>query len=110
LKDEFEVGCAVEQNLALIHERDVQGDNRRVALQTSQLLPSDFPADFMMELHCECTQPECDQLINISYAKYGLEMKEGDLFVIRPEHFAGALEVVVDRAGDYWVVAKRTLR
>jgi hypothetical protein len=52
LKDEFEVGCAVEQNLALIHERDVQGDNRRVALQTSQLLPSDFPADFMMELHC----------------------------------------------------------
>jgi hypothetical protein len=97
----------MKQKLALFHERNTQGNNRRVASQTSRLLPNDFPEDFMMELQCECTQQECDKLIAISCADYRVRMGHDGTFVIRPEHFAPTLEVLIDRSGEYWVVMKR---
>jgi hypothetical protein len=68
-------------------ERPFQAANKRVAEQTAQLLVSGFPADFRLELVCECADEAC--------------------FAVKPGHYTPADELVVNKLAEYWVVATK---
>jgi hypothetical protein len=88
-------------------ERPFQAANKRVAEQTAQLLVSGFPADFRLELVCECADEACFAVIEVTHEAYAQILKQLHTFVVKPGHYTPADELVVNKLAEYWVVATK---
>jgi hypothetical protein len=84
--------------------------NLRVSAQMDRLLTVDFPADFELELECECANLECHGSIMITRAQYADVLRRGSSYMVRPNHSSPEDEIVERQHDQYWIVRKRATR
>jgi len=58
---------------------------------------------------CECAETDCSTPVNMSLAEYFEVHSDGAHFVVAPQHNLPAIEDVVRKEADWWVVRKRHL-
>lgn len=66
----------------------------------------DFEIDGQIEFLCECGRETCLETVRLSRDTYERVRNEGDRFVVRPGHEGPAVERVVERYDDFFVVVK----
>jgi hypothetical protein len=66
-----------------------------------------LPDGELLEFHCECGRPECDNLVSMSAAEYEHLRTDNDRFALVPGHENPEIERVMDRTERYVVVDKR---
>jgi hypothetical protein len=84
--------------------------NLRVSGQMDRLLPADFPADFELELECECVNTNCHETIMVTRAQYADVVRRGDSYMVRPGHVDAETESVERMHDHYWIIHKRGTR
>ena len=55
---------------------------------------------------CECSNPECGELISMSLTQYEDVRRDSSHFLIKPGHDIQEIENVVERFDDYVVIEK----
>jgi uncharacterized Fe-S cluster-containing radical SAM superfamily protein len=55
---------------------------------------------------CECSNDSCAESIELSERDYERVRSEGTRFLVCPDHVTEAIEVVVERNPDFWVIEK----
>ena len=58
------------------------------------------------EYLCECSNADCTFRLPLAYVDYERVRADPAQFIIRPEHAMPEIEVVVEKAGGYWIVKK----
>jgi hypothetical protein len=59
-----------------------------------------------VRFRCECTQPECNEFIELTADEYERVRQDGRHFVVRPGHEAPEIEHVIERRPGYLIVQK----
>ena len=80
--------------------------NNKVASTAIEALGTDIEKVFF---NCECSVKTWQQKIALSTAKYRKIHENGNRFLIFPHHEMDAVESVIERNADYWVVQKYNL-
>lgn len=96
------VANKIFENERMFHEL-----NTKLAERTSELVPSDFPKDLILELYCECANKACMERVSIAYDEYIETAKDPIKFVVKPLHMFPEFEQVVRKYANYWVVVKK---
>ena len=86
------------QNGALF--RTVNEDIEKTAVE-NRYSPGDLPSFI-----CECSDPECGDLIAMSLTQYEDVRSDSNHFLIKAGHHVAEIENVVERYDDYVVVEK----
>jgi hypothetical protein len=89
------------------NEHMFQSINIKLANQTAELVPSDFPKDLVLELYCECANKACMDRISIAYDEYMEVAKDPIKFAVKPRHMFPEFERVLRKHANYWIVMKR---
>ena len=88
------------------NEQEFAKLNQQINHTTAQLAVQDFPADYVMDLYCECANKACLERLRIPFGKY--RSIKGELtFVVKPEHYLPEFENLESKTLDYWVIRKR---
>jgi hypothetical protein len=61
-------------------------------------------ADFI----CECANPQCADRVTAELEEYESVRSEGTHFILAPDHHEPQVEAIVERTGEFDVVAKVT--
>ena len=56
---------------------------------------------------CECSDPECAELVDVGAVKYHEVRESPDRFVVVPGHEDPTIEAIVETHGEYLVVEKQ---
>jgi len=59
-----------------------------------------------MTVLCECSNDACAESITLTEEEYERVRSEGARFLVRPQHVAAGIEVVVERNPQFWVIEK----
>ena len=62
--------------------------------------------DSELTVLCECSNDSCAESITLSESDYERVRSEGTRFLVCPGHVADAIEVVVEKNADFWVIEK----
>jgi signal transduction histidine kinase len=81
-------------------EQHARAINERLFMQVADR--AEQPVDFL----CECWAIECQETVTLPMADYWIVHARHDQFVVAPGHELPAVEQVVERHGDWWVVRK----
>jgi len=65
-----------------------------------------FLVEGRLRVICECGEQSCMEQIELSPAEYEAVRADSSLFVVRPDHDHPAVETVVGRTDEFWVVRK----
>jgi hypothetical protein len=65
-----------------------------------------FLVEGRLRIVCECGEQSCIEQIELSPAEYEAVRADSALFIVKPGHDERAVETVVERHGDHWVVRK----
>ena len=79
---------------------------REVNEQVIRALPGAFGAEDYMQFVCECAQPSCTELIEMTRPQYETVRANGRRFAIRPGHETAGVERVVESNERFEVVEK----
>lgn len=93
-------------NKLLHNEQQFARANHEVTRAASQLLAHGFPADYNMQLYCECANKACAEHLAITFHDYR-QIKQDNIFVIKPEHYLPEFELLLKQTPTYWVISKR---
>jgi hypothetical protein len=66
-----------------------------------------LPDDELLDFHCECGQPECEEPLQMTPSEYEHVRADNDRFAVLPGHEDEKLERVMERTERYFVVDKR---
>jgi hypothetical protein len=55
---------------------------------------------------CECSNDSCAESVTLTESEYDRVRSEGTWFLVCPDHVAQAIEVVIERHHDFWVIEK----
>jgi len=66
-----------------------------------------LPDDGLLDFHCECGRPGCDQFVHIRASDYQRVRSDNDRFVLVPGHENAQIERVLERSPSFVVVDKR---
>ena len=55
---------------------------------------------------CECSNPSCTRMVALTLTQYEAVRADATTFAVRPGHFEGDVERVVETHAGYWVVRK----
>lgn len=60
-----------------------------------------------LQLFCECATSGCSEALAVDSGRYEAVRVHGARFIVAPGHARPEVEVVVERAPDYWIVEER---
>jgi len=69
-------------------------------------LNSSFLVEGGLRIVCECGTQSCMEQIELSAPEYEAVRADSSLFAVRPGHDDPAVETVIHRKDEYWVVRK----
>jgi hypothetical protein len=80
--------------------------NDGLAKSYSKLSPANYPADFALQLYCECANKACREKMAVAFKEYK-EYKTPLTFLVKPEHTFLEFEEKLEEREGYWVIRKK---